>query len=365
MVKYSILSVAKELGIRIKTPIYGNSAYCYCPFCNDNKAKLNLNLLKNTWRCNKCEESGGVTGLIEKVLGCSHKEALDWLHGSSSISGVEVYGNKNNGNTYISETYIADIKEMDRTYRKMLSMLSLNNKHLEDLKRRGLSLSAINKLGFKSVPSRKKGSEIAERLAKDGFTLKGVPGFYKTNGIWKMCDIPGYLIPFVNEKNQITGFQIRTDNPGSRNAKYMSFTSTGKPEGTQSSLKAHIIGYNGQSNVYLTEGALKADIASFLSYKLKDKKIAFMAIPGVSNYKSMQKTISNLKEMGVTTIFNCFDMDREGNKNCLKNENVERAVKVIQTEVEKQGLIWKPISWDYEKGIDDYMLKLAKKRALV
>lgn len=40
-----------------------------CPLCDDHKGKMNLNLKKNVFRCNRCGESGGMLNLYAKVYG--------------------------------------------------------------------------------------------------------------------------------------------------------------------------------------------------------------------------------------------------------------------------------------------------------
>lgn len=354
--KYGIESVARALGLRFKGKADKDSLYYYCPFCNDTKGKLNINIKGNIWRCNKCGEGGGVIQLVEYFRECSRNEALDWLQNNPEI---EIWGN-NDTYSEIKDTKpdIADEDTLDRTYRALLSLLKLEDTHRADLHRRGLSDKAIERFNFKSMPSKERGIKIAEYLLKQGYVLKGVPGFYTAYNIWQMQDLPGYLVPFINVNGKITGMQIRTDNPGERNAKYMSLTSTGKTNGTKSSLEAHLVGYKNQDKIFITEGALKSDIASYLAWKGKHNLCAFLAIPGVNNTKSLNKALGILKEKGVKTVYNCFDMDREGNKDCEVNPQVKKAVNKIERIVKEAGFEWKSLSWDYEKGIDDYELLL-------
>lgn len=355
MKKYDIRSVAEALGLRYKSKGDDNSLYYYCPFCNDKRGKLNLNTKNQIWRCNKCGEGGGVVSLVEDVRECSRDEAREWLANNSQVIALEkdvIITQPEETNKLASE----DVR--DKTYRALLSLLTLKDSHREDLQRRGLTDKAIEKFGFKSMPNKVVGKEIANKLIKAGYELKGVPGFYTISSGWKMQDLPGYLVPFVNASSKITGMQIRVDNPGERNAKYMSLTSTGKKDGSKSSIEAHLVGFNGQDKVFITEGALKADIASYLTWKRKKKLCAFLAIPGVNNYKSFLKSFPILKEKGVTTFYNCFDMDRVGNKDCELNEQVKKAILKIEKIVKEAGFEWKSLEWEFEKGIDDYELYL-------
>lgn len=357
MKKYDIKSVADALGLKFKSKGDGESLYYYCPFCNDKRGKLNLNTKNQIWRCNKCGEGGGVVSLVEEVRECSREEAREWLNNNPDVIIVEegaVLTTPEPTNSIAPE----DVR--DKTYRALLSLLTLKDSHREDLHRRGLTEQAIEKFGFKSMPNKVVGKEIANKLIKAGYELKGVPGFYTISSGWKMQDLSGYLVPFVNSEGKITGMQIRVDKPGERNAKYMSLTSTGKKNGTKSSIEAHLVGYNGQDKVFITEGALKADIASYLTWKRKKRLCAFLAIPGVNNYKSLMKSLPILKEKGVTAFYNCFDMDRVGNHDCELNEQVKKAILKIEEIVKEAGFEWKSLEWEYEKGIDDYELYLYK-----
>ena len=355
MKKYDIKSVADALGLRFKSKSDSSSFYYYCPFCNDKRGKLNLNTENQIWRCNKCGEGGGVVSLVEEIRECSREDAREWLANNSQVIVLEegtVIPSPNEAKSLASE------KERDKTYRALLNLLELKDYHKADLIRRGLTDKAIDKFGFKSMPNKTVGNKIADKLLKEGYTLKGVPGFYTTSAGWKMQDLPGYLVPFINASGKITGMQIRVDNPGERNAKYMSLTSTGKRDGTKSEIEAHLVGFNGQNKVFITEGALKADAASYLTWKRSGKLCAFLAIPGVNNYKSLYKAFPVLKDKGVTTFYNCFDMDRVGNKDCELNINVKKAVSKIEKIVKDAGFEWKSLEWEYEKGIDDYELYL-------
>ena len=46
-----------------------------CPLCDDHKGKMNLNLQKNVFRCNRCGESGGMLNLYAKAYGVDIKTA--------------------------------------------------------------------------------------------------------------------------------------------------------------------------------------------------------------------------------------------------------------------------------------------------
>lgn len=351
---FNIKSVADALGLQFKGSGDAESLYYKCPFCCDNKGKLNLNLRGNVWRCNKCDEGGGVVHLVEAYLECSREDAVTWLHNNPNVT---VFDENSLANIPASVS-LADEDTLDNVYRLMLSLLTLKESHRENLHKRGLTDEEIEKFGYKSMPTKIEGQKIATSIQKQGYSLRGIPGFYTSYNIWNMRDIEGYLIPFVNVRGKMTGLQIRTDNPGPKDAKYITFSSTGKTNGTKSTLDAHLVGYSGQDTLFLTEGALKADIASYLSYQRKRKPFAYLAIPGVNNTKSLKSALPELKKMGIKTIWNTFDMDRRGNCDCEFNENVFKGVQKIKKIVIDAGFEWRSLEWDFEKGIDDYLLFL-------
>lgn len=52
-----IADVVELLGIRVVRNT-GTQLHCKCPFCDDRKAHLNINLGKNVFRCNRCGKGG-------------------------------------------------------------------------------------------------------------------------------------------------------------------------------------------------------------------------------------------------------------------------------------------------------------------
>ncbi len=58
-----------------------------CPLCDDHKGKMNLNLKKNVFRCNRCGESGGMLNLYAKAYGVdlqtARKEIIEATSGSA------------------------------------------------------------------------------------------------------------------------------------------------------------------------------------------------------------------------------------------------------------------------------------------
>lgn len=354
---YLIKPILEHFGVKFVKNGADNSGYYVCPLCGSKK--MNANYQKNIWRCNKCQEGGGVKALVSAVLGVSDEKAVRYLRDISaefagSFSAYDPI-------SFSPEPTRASEENLDRVYREMLRLLSLSRSHREDLRNRGLDDAAIHYCHFKSLP--KPGdNRVASILVKKGMNLRGVPGFYREKGVWKINSFPsGYLVPFRNVNGKITGLQVRNDEPN-KGTKYMSFTSTGKKGGTQSKIEAHLTGYDNQKEVFLTEGALKAEVACYLMQAVFGKKLAFLAIPGVNNTSSLQHALELLKEKGVTRIYDCFDMDKVGTETIECNIHVQDAVKKIEDMVRESGFDWKTVVWSKGKGIDDFLLIRSQKK---
>lgn len=124
-------------------------------------------------------------------------------------------------------------------------------------------------------------------------------------------------------------------------------SSGSKEKGTGSGSYIHYVGEL-REVMYLTEGALKADVA----YELCDGRRSFLAVAGVNITSRLHQVFQYFKEQGVKQIAIAYDMDKVSNWRVRKAIN---KVKVIAVEV---GIDVKECNWDISlgKGIDDLML---------
>lgn len=357
-----IIDLASKYGLVFRRAS-GDSLYYVCPFCDDKSGHLNVAPNKGKegyFRCNRCGEAGGSIKFEALLTGRTEEEV------------IEAHRNKKYEQEYEGFKVPRNIKEicenlrgdgvisvspevLDAVYRCFLSLLTLNPEHREDLKRRGLSDAAIKAKGYKSLPDVSQATYIPRKLIKMGYKLEGVPGFYKDDGRWAInVYTTGYFVPFVNCDGLMTSLQIRLDEI-SKKSRYIAFSSVGKPNGAKTSVDAHLVG-GYKKRIFLTEGALKADVACYLSYKVYRKKYSYLAIPGVNNNGCLSKCLKKLKDNGVTTIVDAFDMDKVGNETVKCNKRVSDAVAKIKKIVIAEGFKWIDGSWPREKGIDDYLL---------
>ena len=192
-----------------------------CPFCGDRKGKLNLNLKKNVFKCNRCGESGGMLDLYGKVYGVDRqtacREIKDALGRNETAPAYQVtYREVKPKEPEIENAPPASDEEKNKTYTMLFSMLVLAESHKKNLLARGFSEEQIEQNGYKSTPVfgfRK----LTKKLMDAGCTVKGVPGFYQEeDGTWSIYFNPksaGYLVPVRNIDGLIVGAQIRLDHP--------------------------------------------------------------------------------------------------------------------------------------------------------
>ena len=71
---YDITDVVHLLQLRVRHK-NSSSMDVNCPFCGETKGKMNVNLQKNVFRCNRCDASGGMLELHGRLHGVSSAEA--------------------------------------------------------------------------------------------------------------------------------------------------------------------------------------------------------------------------------------------------------------------------------------------------
>lgn len=365
---FGIMDVVELLHLRIRRPS-PQGVYVDCPICNDKRGKMHVNSQNDTWRCNYCDESGGMLSLYAKLHNIStrdaYREIRDAMLNGVCLSDYAVkYPDKPKVET-VPDTPMADITVRHKTYTAFLSMLTLSKEHRKHLQTvRGLPDEQIEMLGYKSTPPFYMCRALANRLLQNGCQLEGVPGFYQKDGQWTIASstlTAGILIPARTREGYISGFQIRLDvplkndddPPEKQGAKYIWFSSAGKPKGTSSGSPAHFVGDPDAGVVYITEGLLKSDIAHYLMNR------SFAATAGVNNMAQLELLLKQLAENGTHTLIETEDMDKYRNEASSKG-----ALKVYQL-AKKYGMVCRGLNWNPNyKGVDDWQLALKRNVAV-
>ena len=200
--------------------------------------------------------------------------------------------------------------ERNREIGKILSQLSLTDKHRQDLHRRGLDDSQIKAGLFRSVQTwQKLEFEVDHRLA--GVSIDGR----------SLITQSGYICPTWDADGLITGWQLRTDNAENGKYKWPSSNTKKRPNGPTSHLKETgelpitICRPEGDiQRIGLCEGILKPWVAGQLSGWL------FIGAAG-GNFKSSQTQLeATLQQLGQRTITYFPDAGAANNRHVLNRD---------------------------------------------
>ena len=370
---FGIMEVVELLHLRVRRQ-QANSVYVDCPFCGDRRGRMNVNFVKNVWRCNHCDEHGGMLALYAKLNHTTTSDAYweiaealcDNTHEEHARSGNEApqqpvstgspssgarataAGHSSSERKTVPQSDKASPAEIHQTLSLLLAQLTLRPAHREHLRspKRGLSDEQIEALGFKSTPPPFLCRSITDRLIRQGCRVQGVPGFYRDDsGHWTMAfykKTSGILIPAIGFDGRLQGFQImldvplkhKDDPPEKPGAKYIWFSSSSKTDGTGSGSPVHLIGDPSARVVYVIEGLLKADISHCLTGR------TFAAIAGANNTSPLDPLFALLAQNGTEEIIEAHDMDKYNNQMTMAG-----ASKIYLT-ARKYGMNCRRLTWN-------------------
>ena len=381
----------------------GNAFGVVCPFCGDRRGKMNFRIFKdgepaNTYHCFKCGASGNMLTLYADVKGlyCADRYRQAYREIKEAVRGGIHPVPMASSHNVISckESALAEPQKLDQVYRRLQELLPLSDFHRQKLLERGLTDEQISSYGFCSTPV--SGTEgLARKLIREGYSLKGVPGFFlNAHGNWDASFFRknrGFLCPVYGLDQNLSGFQIRLDEPYN-DRKYLWFSSSNRNLGTSSKSPVTFLGAPASKIVCVTEGILKATIAHAMS------GYSFLGTPGVSQYKEMERTLRILKGNGLEEVWEYFDMDKLMDVSCRNDykepvchtcpQNGQHFLGVCEKKVQKRSQIQEGCRhlyeicnrldlrcvrkiWDFDenhiwkgdlKGIDDYWLYCQRKR---
>ena len=322
-----------------------------CPNCG--RRKLGVNFTKNTFQCFSCGVKGSAIhywALWRNLsLDDTKAAARDYYAFMADQKPICDTQHRKSKSTIpkIIDVEIAGIDTRDKTYRTLLSMLTLNQKHKDDLLKRGLSEKEIKAGGYKSNPSLCL-DRLAQSILEKGCILEGVPGFYKKqNGQWTLISLgAGYFIPQRDGRGRIQGMQIRLDTAKKGEKRYLTVSSPNRDCGARAQAACHMARGRSIDDIIITEGPLKADIIRhYTGYTV-------LGIQGVNCISTLLHALFELKKAGCRKVTIAFDMD------LYENENVRKALDTLKSKLIEMRMPFSTLLWDHsEKGLDDWLHK--------
>ena len=243
----------------------------------------------------------------------------------------------------------ASSEERHKVYTAFWKILpSFSSDIAKELDKRKVPKDSPLRTRYRWLPIRGRAS-FAAKLVKDGLEtlMARTPGFYvQTNDrgkYWTIAGPMGLLIPIRDRLGQMVGVMIRpADSKGG--SKYLWLTSTSKERGgAKAKRSVHVpMGFKGDtSTVRITEGALKADIATELGGML------CLGTPGLYGL-GLVKILTHLK---CSTVRLAFDAD------ATRKPNVASAIAHHYEQLTAAGFEVQLEKWNEAdgKGIDDLL----------
>ena len=339
-----IIGAARRCGVRINdNTIRRTEVEAACPFCGDKPGRYHLYLStdKDQYHCMLCGAGGNSVSLYARLHNVSYAEAAGDLINLGNIYPMPLPPRSANP----PECGIKPLPERHVVYNDMLEHLTLSDKHLSDLRRRGLSDERIAYNMYRTLPDGDQGRRFLAGILAGFRDLSGVPGFHTdNNGCWTISGKGGLLIPVRDANRRIQGLQIRLDDTtmGESQRRYRWLSSRYMACGTRSGNWIHVTGNVSSKMAYLTEGPLKGDVASF-----HDDDALFICIAGVNSTNGLTDVIRSL---GATEVILAADMDKVTNRQV--REGFEKIAGIVSR---IGGVSVRSLDWDVcFKGIDDY-----------
>ena len=257
---------------------------------------------------------------------------------------------------------IADADTLDRAYRIVLDRLTLSQRHREDLRRRGLSESFIQLAQYRTLPEGQGDTITGALLDELGEEARKVPGVHPVER--RFVAYPGLIIPVRDARTRIVALRVRKDEGDPR----YSFVSSASVEpGPGPGAPAHVpvirptpakrkdmtpgdvVEYH--PTVRVTEGELKADVATALSIEREEPSLLTIGLNGPSAFEA---AVPALKALETETVIVALDSDAR------EKRSVAAALRRTVDGLRESEFAVELETWaggrDGAKGIDDAIL---------
>jgi hypothetical protein len=242
----------------------------------------------------------------------------------------------------------APVDVLDAAYCALLAALPLSAAHAEGLRRRGLDDAEVRARGYRTLPLEGRSAlarELASRVGERAAT--GVPGLYvaERDGRtwWSLAGSPGLLVPVRDARERVVALKVRRDDPcdGPR----YTYVSSAHHGGAAAAPAVHVplLGDAADcTEVRVTEGELKADVATVLS------GVPTVSLPGVGSWRAAAPAAAAL---GARRVRVAFDADHR------TKPEVGGALALLVRDLARAGFEVAVERWDarHGKGIDDVL----------
>ena len=257
---------------------------------------------------------------------------------------------------------IADADTLNRAYRLVVDRLTLSQRHHEDLRRRGLSESFIELAQYRTLPEGHGDAVAGALLDQLGEDARKVPGVHPAER--RFIAYPGLIIPVRDARTRIVALRVRQDE-GDPRYSFVSSASVEPGPGPGAPAHVPVMRPNAETRkdtttgdvieyhptVRVTEGELKADIATALSIEREDHPFLTIGLNGPSAFEA---AIPALKALGTETVIVALDSDAR------EKRPVAAALRRTVDGLREAGFGVELETWlggkDGAKGIDDAIL---------
>lgn len=308
-------------------------------------------------------EAEGVT-LCKRVASERRKvngEGVEfWVHGAQSKRASEPAPCRPN-HISMDRLHRAPITQRTQVYERLLDMLELSESHRRALEARGLTAAYIRHGRYRSLPADWRArQEIAHALVDSfGAIAASVPGIVPArdrdgqpiSGRWTLAGLAGLLIP-VRIDGNISAIKIRRDDDSQgryANAPRYSALSSASAGGVSAEVTSHRPSWTrckGAPVLRVTEGELKADVASALS------GVPTISVPGIGQYRRAFEVVHIARPELVEVV---FDHD----ENPKTRARVAACADALVRALSEAGYpaVRRVIDGSEGKGIDDVLLR--------
>ncbi len=316
-------------------------------------------------------DAEGVT-LCKRVASDRHKvndEGVEfWVHGARAKRVGDAAGSAPKpcrpNDVSFDTLHRAPLAQRTQVYERMLDMLDLSDAHRRALEARGLSAALVRHGRYRSLPvDWRVRQEVAHALVDSfGVIAASVPGIVPARardgqpmpGRWTLAGLAGLLIP-VRLDGNIAALKIRRDDDASGRfadaPRYSALSST-SAGGVSAEVTSHRPAWarcKGASLLRVTEGELKADVATALS------GVPTISVPGVGQHRRAFEVVHLAQPRMVEVVFDHDENPKTLARVVAYAEELVRALREAG-----YPAVRAVIDGTEGKGIDDVLLHRAR-----